>query len=250
MKLYGLIGYPLSHSFSKTFFNDFFSSKKINAKYVNYEIEDINALRLILEENKDLVGLNVTIPHKVSIIPFLDKIDDSAQNIGAVNVVKILKNEGKVTLHGYNSDIFGFVESLKPFLMPHHNKALILGTGGASMAVAKGLDSLNIRYSFVSRFPKEKTITYNDLNKDIISKTNIIVNCTPLGTYPNMDSCPPIPYKHLNKQHLLYDLVYNPAKTKFLRHGEKQGCQTTNGANMLKLQALKAYSIWDTAHYL
>ncbi|MFV0483208.1 MAG: shikimate dehydrogenase family protein [Bacteroidales bacterium] len=246
MKLYGLIGYPLSHSFSKTFFNDFFASKDLDAKYVNYEIEDVSELTSIINENKNLVGLNVTIPHKVNIIPFLDRIDDNARRIGAVNVVKVIRNGHSTKLNGYNSDIFGFTESIKPMLKPHHKRALVLGTGGASMAIAKGLDSLAIACTFVSRFAGKNIITYNDLNRDIISRNNIIINCTPLGTFPDLDTCPPIPYNHLDDKHLLYDLVYNPARTKFLRYGQKQGCTIMNGSKMLELQAIRSYNIWET----
>ncbi|MFV0346540.1 MAG: shikimate dehydrogenase family protein [Bacteroidales bacterium] len=246
MELYGLVGYSLTHSFSKAFFNKYFENNKIDARYVNYEIESINELMPIIKENKNLVGINITIPYKEEVLPLLDKIDDNARTIGAVNVIKIVRTGSKIKLEGYNSDILGFVESIKPLIKPRHKKALILGTGGAGKAIGKGLDSLAINSTIVSRFQGENLITYNDLNRDVILEHKVIVNCTPLGTYPDMDTCPPIPYGFLGKEHILYDLVYNPPKTKFLKYGELQGSTIENGAKMLELQALEAFRIWNS----
>ena len=247
MDKYGLIGYPLGHSFSKDFFNEKFAAENIDAEYINFEISSINDFMQVVNENPDLKGLNVTIPYKEVVIPFLDELDvETAGKIGAVNVIKFLRlPKGKIKLVGYNSDIIGFTQSIQPLLQPHHHKALILGTGGASKSVYHGLKSLNIEPTFVSRTPKDPTyITYKDLTKDIIAEHTVIVNCTPVGMFPKVDECPNIPYEFLTPNHLLYDLLYNPDETLFMKKGEKMGCTVKNGLEMLLLQAFAAWDIW------
>lgn len=246
MKKYGLIGYPLKHSFSIGYFNEKFRSEGINAEYVNFEIPSINNFTKVIEENPDLCGLNVTIPYKEQIIPFLDELDPDTTKIGAVNVIKIVRQKGKVKLIGYNSDIIGFTQSIQPLLQEHHKKALILGTGGSSKAVYRGLENLNIESRFVSRTRKsEDILTYEDLTADIIAEHTVIVNCTPVGMYPKVDFCPNIPYALLTTNHLLYDLLYNPNNTLFMKKGEEQGAVTKNGLEMLLLQAFAGWEIWN-----
>lgn len=246
MKKYGLIGYPLKHSFSIGYFNEKFSSEGIDAEYVNFEIPAINDFIEVIQENPDLCGLNVTIPYKEQVIPFLDELDPDTAKIGAVNVIKIIRQKAKVKLVGYNSDIIGFTQSIQPLLQPHHRKALILGTGGASKAVYHGLKKLGIEGVFVSRTRKtEDMLTYEDLTPEIIQEHTVIVNCTPLGMYPKVDFCPDIPYQELTPNHLLYDLLYNPNVTLFMKKGEEQGAVTKNGLEMLLLQAFAGWEIWN-----
>ena len=246
MKKYGLIGFPLKHSFSKKFFTEKFEDEKIDAEYLNFEIPEIDLFQEIVASNPQLVGLNVTIPYKEKVIPFLDQLDSQAAEIGAVNVVKIENKSGKTILTGYNSDLLGFQNSISPFVLPNvHTKALILGTGGASKAVRCGLDNLGIESIYVSRNAKAGQLTYTDLDEQIMDEYKVVVNTTPLGTFPNVDEAPDIPYHLLGKQHLLFDLVYNPEETKFLRLGKQQGATTKNGAEMLQLQALAAWEIWN-----
>ena len=246
MKKYGLIGYPLKHSFSIGYFNEKFSSEGIDAEYVNFEIPAINDFIEVIEENPDLCGLNVTIPYKEQVIPFLDELDPDTAKIGAVNVIKIIRQKAKVKLVGYNSDIIGFTQSIQPLLQPHHRKALILGTGGASKAVYHGLKKLGIEGVFVSRTRKtEDMLTYEDLTPEIMQEHTVIVNCTPLGMYPKVDFCPDIPYQELTPNHLLYDLLYNPNVTLFMKKGEEQGAVTKNGLEMLLLQAFAGWEIWN-----
>lgn len=246
MKKYGLIGYPLKHSFSIGYFNEKFSSEGIDAEYVNFEIPAINDFIEVIQENPDLCGLNVTIPYKEQVIPFLDELDPDTAKIGAVNVIKIIRQKTKVKLVGYNSDIIGFTQSIQPLLQPHHRKALILGTGGASKAVYHGLKKLGIEGVFVSRTRKtEDMLTYEDLTPEIMQEHTVIVNCTPLGMYPKVDFCPDIPYQELTPNHLLYDLLYNPNVTLFMKKGEEQGAVTKNGLEMLLLQAFAGWEIWN-----
>lgn len=247
MDKYGLIGYPLKHSFSIGYFNEKFKSENIDAEYVNFEIPSINDFMEVIEEHPNLRGLNVTIPYKEQVIPFLDELDPDTAKIGAVNVIKIIKQpKGKVRLIGYNSDIIGFTNSIQPLLQEHHKRALILGTGGASKAVYRGLQNLGIDCIFVSRSHKANgTLTYQELTPEIIAMYTIIVNCTPLGMYPNVDSCPDIPYELLTSNHLLYDLLYNPNVTLFMKKGEERGAVTKNGLEMLLLQAFAAWEIWN-----
>jgi len=245
MQKYGLIGYPLRHSFSIGYFNEKFSSEGIDAEYVNFEIPSINEFMKVIEENPNLCGLNVTIPYKEQVIPFLNEIDKDTKAIGAVNVIKIIREKGKVKLVGYNSDIIGFTQSIQPLLQPHHHKALILGTGGASKAVFHGLKKLGIESKFVSRRTRFGMYSYEELTPEIIKEYTVIVNCTPVGMYPKADVCPNIPYEHLTAEHLLYDLLYNPDITLFMKKGEAQGATTKNGLEMLLLQAFAAWEIWQ-----
>ena len=243
MNKLGLLGKNISYSFSKSYFKDKFENEQIdNVSYENFDIETIELFPSLIKNTKNLKGLNVTIPYKEAVIPFLDKLNKKAKEIGAVNTIRITK-ENK--LIGYNTDCYGFKKSLAPFLKNHHKQALILGTGGASKAIAYSLKQLNIRYCFVSRTAKKGVeFTYNTLTKDIIKQHQIIINCTPLGTSPNVELCPSIPYDAITSNHILYDLIYNPAETKFLKLGKQQHATTINGLNMLKLQAEKAWSIW------
>jgi shikimate dehydrogenase len=247
MPLYGLIGYPLSHSFSKGYFSQKFSKEnKTDFRYENFPIENIEGIHQILNLNPDLEGFNVTIPYKEKILPFLDRISQEASQIGAVNTVKVFRNNDKLILSGFNTDIYGFKESIKPYLQECHSSALILGTGGASKAVKTAFEQMHIPYLFVSRKSSEKSLSYEELTTEIIHKHHIIVNTTPLGTYPDVSSLPPIPYSSLTCNHLLYDLVYNPEVTAFLKMGQKYACQTVNGLKMLHLQAEKAWDIWNS----
>ena len=244
-KLYGLIGYPLEHSFSKKFFSEKFSTEKIDAKYQLFPINNINLFAEILENNPALCGLNVTIPYKEKIIPLLDELDETAKEIGAVNVIKFVRMDEKLKLIGYNSDIVGFENSFRPLLKLHHNKALILGTGGASKGVAFVLRKLGIAYKFVSRTPSDEQFSYADLNRDIINEYPVIINTTPSGTFPYTDECPDIPYSALSEKNLLYDLIYNPEETLFLQKGKEQKTAIKNGLKMLHGQAIEAWNIWN-----
>lgn len=240
---FGLVGKDISYSFSRGYFADKFKSENLQYSYVNFDLQSINELSLIISDNSNLKGLNVTIPYKEQVMPLLDKVDKRAKKIGAVNTIKITKNK---KLKGYNTDYYGFKNSLGPHLKSHHKKALILGTGGASKAVAYALKNLKITYDFVSRSKKEGvTFLYSDLTDAIISDYTIIINCTPIGTFPNIEACPDIPYKGITEQHILYDLIYNPEQTKFLRQGFQKGAITINGSEMLKLQAEKSWEIWN-----
>ena len=245
-KLYGLIGYPLGHSFSENFFNQKFESEMIDAQYINFEISSIDDIKKVINDNPNLCGLNVTIPYKEKVIPFLDEIDDVAAKIGAVNVIKFIRNKNNdIKLKGYNSDIIGFCDSLKPLLKPHHTHALILGTGGAAKAVACGLKSLNIEPIYVSRTKGDEILTYEELTSEIIDKHKVIVNTSPLGMYPHIDTYPNIPYNLLTSEHLCYDLIYNPDMTLFLKKSQDNGATVKNGLEMLLLQAFAAWEIWE-----
>ena len=224
MKKYGLLGYPLGHSFSRNYFNQKFEAEKIDAEYLNFEIPEIKEIKNVIKENPELNGLNVTIPYKEQVIPYLDDLDEDARQIGAVNVIKFSKGLfGKVKLKGYNSDIIGFKQSIEPLLKEHHRKALILGTGGASKAVFQGLKQLGVAATFVSRKAKEFCITYEEITPKTMEQYTVIVNTTPLGMYPNVNACPNIPYDLLTSDHLLYDLLYNPDETLFMRKGKEKG---------------------------
>ena len=243
---YGLIGFPLSHSFSRKFFTEKFSTEGIAAEYLNFEIENISHLPHIVASNVDLVGLNVTIPYKEEVIRYLDHMDEAATNIMAVNTIRIERIGHHITLHGFNTDIKGFQDSLSPLLKPIHHKALVLGTGGASKAVVQALTNLGIDSIFVSRNPEEKgELSYDDLDEAVMTSYKIIVNTTPIGTYPNIEGCPAIPFEYINESHFLYDLVYNPELTEFLRQGQLRGATIKNGAEMLKIQALASWEIWN-----
>ncbi|VAW15426.1 Shikimate 5-dehydrogenase I alpha [hydrothermal vent metagenome] len=246
MKQYGLIGYPLTHSFSKKFFTEKFRNEGISSSYDNFEISDISLLPGIIEGNPGLVGLNVTIPYKEQVIPYLGGLDEAAKEIGAVNTIKIIRKGGGIFLKGFNSDTHGFESSLKPFLKEYHKKALILGTGGASKAIKYVLAKLGIEYISASiEELKENEIRYEDIDGGMIDEYLLIINATPLGTYPKVETFPPIPYEFIGRQHLLFDLVYNPEVTKFLEFGQKKGATTKNGHEMLINQALRSYEIWN-----
>ena len=237
MRHYGIIGFPLLHSFSAKYFNEKFTTEQIEAEYTLYPtgIED---LRLKIEDLLDsLDGFNVTLPYKQEIIPYLERLDETAQAIGAVNVV--------YKRVGYNTDCLGFMESMRPLVREYDKKALVLGTGGASKAVCYGLRKLGITPTLVSRTPKEGMLGYKELTETVMAEHTIIVNCTPLGMLPDVDSCPAIPYEMLSARHLLYDCVYNPEETLFLKKGKAQGCTIKNGLEMLYGQAKAAWKIWN-----
>jgi shikimate dehydrogenase len=241
MAKYGLIGYNIGYSFSKTFFNFKFEKENRNDSYENFDIPVLSEISEILENNPDLKGLNVTIPYKKSIIQLLDEVDKKALQIGAVNTIKINKDG---TLKGYNTDHYGFSKALMEFLPIKEKKALILGTGGASKAVKYVLEIMNFEVTQVSRTKTDNNITYTDLNRDIIKQNYLIVNCTPLGTFPNIEECPDIPYEYLTEDHLAFDLTYNPRETKFMKLSKDRGARKSNGLKMLEYQAKKAWSIW------
>lgn len=239
--IYGLIGYPLGHSFSKGFFTEKFQREGILAEYRNFEIREATQLLDIVRQTPGLRGLNCTIPHKQAILPLLDELSDEAREIGAVNVIRVLP-DGR--LKGYNSDIIGFVDSLRPLLRDHHRKALVLGTGGASKAIGLGLGKLGLEWKYVSRTSREGQFTYADLTPAVVQEYEVIVNCSPVGMHPHTDACPPLPYEALTERNLLYDLVYNPKQTLFLKKGQEQGTQVKNGLEMLHLQALASWDFW------
>lgn len=246
MDKYGLIGYPLGHSFSRNFFNDKFREERIDAEYLNFEIPSITDFPSIIAQNPELRGLNVTIPYKQDVMKYLNDITPEAKAIGAVNVVRVDQSKKKPQLIGYNSDVIGFVRSIEPLLRPHHNKALILGTGGASKAIQYGLEhKLGIKTLFVSRGTKDKCITYSQLTPEVMKEYEVIVNCSPVGMFPHTDECPDIPYDLLTPNHLLYDLVYNPEETLFMKKGKAQGATVKNGLEMLILQALASWQFWN-----
>lgn len=245
MKLLGLIGYPLTYSFSVSYFSEKFNKENISGyEYLNFPLDDISKFIVLLDEQPDLIGLNVTIPYKEKIIPYMNELDPVAEKIGAVNTVKIVRDNGKKHLSGYNTDAHGFHHSLSPSLQKTHTGAMILGTGGASKAVAYVFDQLGIDYLFVSRKPAKGQIGYHELCLAILKKYLIIVNTSPLGTYPEINTYPDIPYDLLTSDHILYDLVYNPPETEFLRFGRQKGTTCINGKRMLELQAEKSWEIW------
>jgi shikimate dehydrogenase len=245
MDKYGLIGFPLKHSLSKDYFNSKFSAEGIDAEYVNFEIASITELKSIIADNPQLKGLNVTIPYKEQVIPYLDKMSENARLIGAVNVVKIKRKKKKVKLTGYNSDIIGFKQSIEPLLKSHHRQALILGTGGSAKAIFYGLQQLGLTTTYVSRQKSsDKILTYEELTPEVMEAHTVVVNCTPVGMWPDVDDCPAIPYQYLTKKHLLYDLLYNPDETLFMKKGEEQGAVVKNGLEMLLLQAFAGWNIW------
>jgi shikimate dehydrogenase len=242
MKLYGLLGYPLSHSFSKKYFDEKFAKENItDAVFENFSLESIELLNEILQR-KELQGFAITIPYKRDVISFLHESTDAVKKMNACNCVKI--NNGK--LFGFNTDVIGFEKSFKKYLQPHHTRALILGTGGASSAVEFALRKLNITYKFVSRNRKENQLGYEDLNEEILQEYTVIINASPLGTYPATDECPAIPYSFISSKHYLFDLVYNPYETKFLRLGKERGATIQNGYDMLVLQAEENWKIWNS----
>ena len=245
MDKYGLIGYPLGHSFSISYFNQKFENENIDAVYENFEIKDIEQLQEIIDMNPNLRGLNVTIPYKEKVISYLDHVSQEARAIGAVNVIKVEHKGNDTLLTGYNSDVIGFTKSIEPLLDKHHEKALILGTGGASKAINYGLKSLGLETVFVSRYEKPDTICYKDITPEVIKEYNVVVNCTPLGMYPKTNQCPDLPYEAMDSHTLLYDLIYNPDETLFMAKGRKQGATVKNGLEMLLLQAFASWNFWN-----
>ena len=246
MKKYGLIGYPLGHSFSMGYFNEKFKNEAINAVYENFEIPDIQDITTVIGSNPDLAGFNVTIPYKEKVMDYLDYIAPEAAEIGAVNVVKVTHNGERAVLKGFNSDVVGFVNSIKPLLRPLHKKALVLGTGGASKAVEYGLRKLGLETIKVSRTEKDNTITYGQVTPELLSEYKVIVNCTPCGMAPHFDECPNLPYDSIDDSFLLYDLIYNPEETLFLRKGKEKEATVKNGLEMLLLQAEEGWNIWNS----
>ena len=240
-----MIGYPLGHSFSISYFNQKFADEGINAKYENYEIASIDELTEILDTTPELRGLNVTIPYKEKVIPFLDSISPEARAIGAVNVIRVTHEKNKTILKGFNSDVIGFTQSIEPMIdKKWHKKALILGTGGASKAICYGLKSLGIEPVFVSRYERPETIQYETITPEVIKEYNVIVNCTPVGMYPHTDECPKLPYEAMDNHTILYDLIYNPDQTLFMRKGAAYGAEVKNGLEMLLLQAFASWEFW------
>lgn len=253
---FGIIGKSLSHSFSKSYFEKKFTELGLsNYAYLNFELQSIDEIKNILSSHPNLKGFNVTMPYKESIISFLDELSPEAKSIGAVNCVNIFchtersrsaADNDKIKLIGHNTDVYGFASSIKPFLEPHHNKALILGTGGASKAVAHALKNIGVEVFYVSTGKKqERTFAYSELNQHIFNAFHLIVNTTPLGMYPNQNACPDIPYEFITAKHLCYDLIYNPETTLFLKKAKEQGATTINGLSMLQLQAEKSWEIWN-----
>lgn len=244
MRHFGLIGYPLGHSFSKKYFTEFFEKGNIDAQYDSYPLENIREFSALIEQT-DFTGLNVTFPYKQQVMQFLDELDETAAAIGAVNVIKFIRENGKTILKGYNSDTIGFENAILPFLKTHHKKALILGTGGASKAVVFTLKKLKIQTTYVSRQSSNGILGYEDINKIIINDNLLIINTTPLGMYPKTDECPNIPYEFVTDKHLLYDLVYRPDETLFMKKGREAGAIAVNGIEMLYGQAGAAWEIWN-----
>ncbi len=248
MRKFGLVGYPLSHSFSKSYFTDKFEAESLSdCSYENYELEDIKEISNLIDTNKELVGLNVTIPYKQEVLKYLDEIDTKALEIGAVNTIKIIRTGNNPILKGFNTDAYGFEQPLNAVLSDNNFKALILGTGGASKAVAWVLKKKNISYSFVSRKSGEGIdFTYEQLSRSDIAEHTIIINTSPIGMFPNINKAPEIDYSALSSNHILYDLIYNPEVTMFLKKGMQKKAITINGLPMLYFQADKAWEIWNS----
>lgn len=244
VKKFGLIGYPLSHSFSKPYFEEKFKELGLtDHSFDTFELKDISEFPGLIRKEKDLVGLSVTIPHKETVIQYLDELDEVAKEIGAVNCIRIRDSK----LKGFNTDAVGFRQSLRPFLDSNHSKALVFGTGGASKAIAYVLHELDIPFWFVSRKKSDDhTLTYSDLTPEIISSCKLLVNCTPVGMWPNDNDPLPIPYEGITAEHLCYDLIYNPADTVFLKRAKEKGALVSNGHNMLIFQAEEAWRIWNS----
>jgi shikimate dehydrogenase len=245
MRRFGLIGYPLGHSFSKKYFSEKFLEEKIeNCYYDLYPISSIDKLPDLIE-NENLEGLNVTIPYKSAVLSYLDIIDAEAQAVGAVNVIKVKKEEGEIILHGYNSDIKGLMDTLVPVINEEIKNALVLGTGGASKAVCYVLKKLSVNYTLISRIKKQDTIQYSEITSDILINNHLIINTTPLGMFPDINSKPDLEYKHIGKNHILFDLVYNPEITEFLKRGKERGSKIISGIKMLHSQAERSWEIWN-----
>lgn len=244
---FGLIGKSISHSFSKSYFEaKFLADKNSEDTYTNFDLQDLSSLLMIISE-KNISGLNVTKPYKELVIPYLNEIDSIAKNIGAINCIKVLRKNNSPYLIGYNTDYYGFAQSIKPFIEPIHQRALVLGTGGASKAIYYALKNIGIDVYFVTSSDKKSSnyFKYDELNEYVLSTFKLIINCTPIGMYPEINKYPLIPYQYITEEHLLYDLIYNPAETLFLQKGKEKGAIIINGLNMLKLQADKALEIWN-----
>lgn len=247
MRLFGLIGYPLGHSFSASYFSNKFSSEGIDAQYRNFPLVNISEFKELLKRETALTGLNVTVPYKQEIIAFMDSLGPTARAIGAVNTISFRRRENRVELVGDNTDVTGFRRSLTEHLEPYHKSALVLGTGGSSRAVVHVLEQLGIGITMVSRKPGHKLITYGEVDSALVDKSTLIINTSPLGMYPRLETYPDIPYQALSSRHLLFDLVYNPEKTEFLARGEKYGASIVNGYNMLIYQAEASWEIWNSS---
>jgi shikimate dehydrogenase len=246
MRKFGLIGYPLGHSFSKKYFTEKFLKEHISdCSYENYPLKSLDEFHELISSDRELCGLNVTIPYKSEILRFLDNIETEAYEIGAVNVLKIKRDESQIKLFGFNSDVTGIRDTLQPFISEKVRNALVLGSGGSSRAVCHVLRKLGLKVDLVSRIKKNGVLAYSDIDSKIIESTQLIVNTTPLGMFPNTESMPDINYRKLSRQHILFDLVYNPEKTAFLKIGEEQGCLILSGIKMLHSQAEKAWEIWN-----
>ena len=247
MRKFGLIGYPLGHSFSKQYFTLKFARESLlNCRYDNYELEDPDHILDLIQLHHDLCGLNVTIPYKTEVIKYLDSIDDEASEVGAVNVVKVTHREGRPYLKGFNTDVYGFRQSLLPFLKGKKiDSAIVMGSGGSSKAINYVLRKLKMKTICVSRFPHPGRITYNDLTEKLISGNKLIINTTPIGTFPAVNEKPDFKYEYLTPGHILYDLIYNPEITSFLKEGKDRGCEIIGGLTMLHLQAEKSWEIWN-----
>ena len=246
MDKYGLIGYPLGHSFSIGYFNEKFQNENIDAVYENFEIASIEDLEEVLATNPQLRGLNVTIPYNEKVMSYLHHITPEARAIGAVNVIQVQHKGSKVILKGFNSDVIGFTRSIEPMLERFHKKALVLGTGGAAKAIHFALTALGLEVVYVSRYERPGTIQYETITPDVVREYNVIVNCTPLGMFPNVSECPPLPYEAMDSHNLLYDLIYNPDETLFMQKGAAQGATVKNGLEMLLLQAFASWEFWNS----
>ena len=245
--LYGLIGYPLVHSFSRDFFNRKFEAEGIDAQYLNFEIQDIGQLMEVIARYPNLRGLNVTAPYKRAVIPWLDELDDDARAVGAVNVIRLHRDTETgdlIALSGHNTDVTGFARTIPPLLTPQRTRAMVLGTGGAALAVSAALQRHDIEVQLVSRYKREHILVYEEITRAMVANHGIIVNATPLGKFPDVDLCPDFPFRFLTPQHLCYDLIYNPEETLFMKRAAQQGAETKNGIEMLLLQAFDSYDIW------
>lgn len=246
MRLFGLIGYPLGHSFSASYFSNKFSSEGIDAQYRNFPLVNISEFKELLKRETALTGLNVTVPYKQEIIAFMDSLGPTARAIGAVNTISFRRSKSRLELVGDNTDVTGFRRSLAEHLEPYHKSALVLGTGGSSKAVVHVLEQLGIGITMVSRKPGPKLITYGEVDSALVDRSTLIINTSPLGMYPRLETYPDIPYQALSARHLLFDLVYNPEKTEFLARGEKYGASIVNGYDMLIYQAEASWEIWNS----
>lgn len=246
LRLYGLIGFPLGHSFSLPYFSEKFVREGIEAEYRNFPLEDISDFESLVKKVEKLVGLNVTVPYKEKVIPYLHTLSETARNIGAVNTISFRRSEKDLKLEGDNTDVIGFRRSLEEHLEKQHGSALVLGTGGSSKAVSYVLEQMGIEYNLVSRSSGQGKISYEEVDADRLSRTLLIINTTPLGMFPNISSFPALPYEVLTPKHLLFDLVYNPDLSRFLELGEKRGAKIINGYDMLVYQAEASWKIWNT----